>query len=284
MVYRDIRFGVEAGVALIELDRPESMNAFTGQMGQELSEAYRYCDTHDEVRVVVLTGVGEAFCVGADMSSGAETFQNQKDAMPEFSASPVSMPAFEVRKPIIAALNGHAVGLGLTLALQCDLRFVAREGRYGVLQVRRGVMPDALSHWTLPRQVGMARAADILLTGRKFDGLEAVELGIASRALPAADVLFEAMATAREMATQTAPLSVALTKKLLWQSGTLTASETEHAETELHHHLMGKEDAVEGVMAFLERRTPRWTSSVQDDWPEWPEFPANRDGKSSVKE
>lgn len=271
MSYRDIRFDVEEGVAVVCLNRPEAMNTFTGRMGEELGDAYRRCDEDDAIRAVVLTGAGKAFCAGADMTAGAKTFASQREAMPDFSASPVSMAAFEVRKPVIAALNGHAIGIGLTLALQCDLRFVAREGQYGVLQVRRGIMPDGQSHWTLPRLVGLARAADILLTGRKFGGDEAVELGIANRVLPAEEVLPAARATAREIAVETAPLSAAVTKKLLWQSSELTAAEVEYCETELHHHLMGRPDAIEGVMAYLERRVPVWTGSVQNDWPQWPE-------------
>jgi enoyl-CoA hydratase/carnithine racemase len=171
---------------------------------------------------------------------------------------------------VIAALNGHAIGIGLTLALQCDIRIVADEGKYGVLQVRRGVMPDAYAHWTLPRLIGMERAADLLLTGRKVQGAEAVALGLASRHLPADQVLPAALELAREIATESAPLSVAITKRLLWQSPGLGWEEVGRRETELHHHLMGRKDAVEGVMAFLERRTPRWTGSVSKDWPEWP--------------
>jgi enoyl-CoA hydratase/carnithine racemase len=268
--YTDIRFDLEAGVATVTLNRPEQMNSFSGRMGAELGDAYRRCDADDSVRVVVLTGAGSAFCAGADMTAGSETFASREHD-PSFSASPLSMPAWEVRKPVIAALNGHAIGIGLTLALQCDLRFVAREGKYGVLQVRRGVMPDCGAHWTLPRLVGLAKAADILLTGRKFGGDEAVQLGVASRCLPAAEVLPHARATALEMAAQTAPLSVAVTKKLLWQSSALGPEQVERYETQLHHHLMGRSDAAEGVMAFLERRAPEWTSSVRDDWPDWPE-------------
>ena len=248
MEYTDLRFELENGVATLTLNRPEQMNSFSGRMGVELGHAYQRCDKDDSVRAVILTGAGSAFCAGADMTAGSDTFASQ-EADPEFSASPLSLPAWEVRKPVIAALNGHAIGIGLTLALQCDLRFVAREGKYGVLQVRRGVMPDCQAHWSLPRLVGLAKAADILLTGRKFDGDEAVALGIASRCLPAAEVLAHAQATAREIAEQTAPLSVAVTKKLLWESSSLGPKAVERYETDLHHHLMGRPDAVEGVMA-----------------------------------
>jgi len=268
MSYQDIRFEVRDRVAIIELHRPQHLNAYSGRMGEELGDAYRTCDNDDAIRAVVVTGAGKAFCAGADMSMGEDTFAKQESET--FSAAGVDPPAWEVRKPVIAAMNGHAVGIGLTLALQCDMRIVANEGKYGVLQVRRGVMPDAYSHWTLPRLVGMERAADLLLTGRKVGGAEAVVMGIASRALPADEVLPAALEIARDIAINTAPLSVGITKRLLWESLTLTRAEVGHRETELHHHLMGRSDAIEGVVAWLERRPPQWKLSVKNDWPEWP--------------
>jgi len=266
--YRDLRFVLEDGVATVTLHRPEVRNAFGGAMAEELSHAYRRCDDDDEVRAVVLTGTGDAFCTGVDMSPGAGTFGAPETNF--FTASPVRPSAWDIRKPVIAALNGHAVGIGFTLALHCDLRIVAREGKYGVVQVRRGVMPDCGAHWSLPRIVGMERAAWLLLTGRKLTGQEAVDLGLALRALPAAEVLPEALAIAREIAGRAAPLSVAVTKRLLWQSPQLSRGEVERAETELHLHLMGGADAAEGGRAFLERRAPRFTRSVSQDWPAWP--------------
>lgn len=272
MDYTDIELRSEDGIAVITLSRPEQRNAFSGAMGEQLGHAYRRCDADDDVRVVVLTGAGTAFCVGADLAAGAETFgAPDRD---DFSASPVSPPAWAVRKPVIAALNGHAVGLGLTLALQCDLRIAASEGRYGVLQVRRGVMPDAAAHYTLPRIVGMERAAYLLLTGARISGDEAAAMGLVLRAVPAVEVLDEALVIAREIAEQTAPLSVAVTKRLLWQSPQLDAAQVAFMETELHHVLMGAPDAIEGPVAYLERRKPRWTSQVERDWPRWPEPPA----------
>lgn len=268
MSYEDIRFELRDGVALITLHRPEKLNSFSGKMGEALGHAYRTCDDDDGIRAVVLTGAGRAFCAGADMSEGATTFA-QKDSS-DFSAAAVHPPAWEVRKPVIAAINGHAIGLGLTLALQCDVRIMAREGKYGIVQVRRGVMPDAYSHWTLPRLVGMSRAADLLLTGRTFRGDEAGEMGLASRVLPAEEVLPAALELARDLAVNTAPLSVAVCKRLLWESSALTSAQVGQKETELHHHLMGRADAIEGVMAYLERRPPRWKLSVKRDWPDWP--------------
>lgn len=265
----DVIVSVDGSVAVVVLNRPEQRNAFSGRMGELLGEAYRQCDADDDVRAVVVTGTPPAFCAGADMSPGGATFERRTEST--FTASPVDPPAWEVRKPVIAAINGHAVGIGLTLALQADIRIIAEDGKYGVVQVRRGVIPDAMSHWTLPRLAGLATAADVLLTGRLFDGREAHAMGIASRCLPADEVLPAALELARDIAANVAPLSAAISKRLLWESLGRTPAEVERLETELHHHVMGRDDAREGVTAFLERRPPAWTSRVSTDWPdEWP--------------
>jgi enoyl-CoA hydratase/carnithine racemase len=257
------------GVLVATLNRPDTRNAFSGPMGRALGDIYRMADIDNSVRVVVITGTPPAFCAGADFSNGSDVFE-RSDA-PAFSANPVSPPAWRIRKPVIAAVNGHAIGIGFTLTLHCDLRFMALDAKYGIVQVRRGVMPDALSHWTLPRIAGMANAADILLTGRTFTGAEARDLGVASRVLPNDEVLPHAIEVAHDIAVNTAPVSVAVSKRLLWASFGMTADEIDHAETELHHHVMGEADAREGVMAYLERRDPNWTLTVNDNWPEsWP--------------
>lgn len=257
------------GVLVATLNRPDTRNAFSGAMGRALGDVYRMADTDDAVRVVVLTGTPPAFCAGADFSNGSDVFE-RSDA-PAFSANPVNPPAWRIRKPVIAAVNGHAIGVGFTLTLHCDLRFMAYDAKYGIVQVRRGVMPDAMSHWTLPRLVGLANAADILLTGRTFTGAEARDLGVASRVLPNDEVLPHALEVAHDMAVNTAPLSVAVSKRLLWGTFAMTPDEVDRAETDLHHHLMGEPDAREGVMAFLERRDPEWSLTVNNNWPsEWP--------------
>jgi enoyl-CoA hydratase/carnithine racemase len=244
-------------VAVVTLNRPDRLNAFTGRMGDGLGRAYAACDADDDVRAVVVTGAGSGFCAGADMEPGGDTFA--APASDEFTASPVEPPAWEVRKPVLAAINGHAIGIGLTLAMQCDIRLVAEDAKLGFVHVRRGVIPDAHSHWTVPRAVGFARAADLLLTGRTFSGGEAAELGIASRVLAAEDVLPAALDIARDIAVNTAPASVALSKRLLWASRTLDRDEVARLETEYHRQVMGTPDAREGVLAWLERRDPKWT-------------------------
>jgi len=255
------------GVLVATLNRPETRNSFSAAMGRALGSVYEMADTNDSVRVVVITGTPPAFCAGADFSQGADVFERTESA--EFSSNPVNPPAWKIRKPVIAAINGHAIGIGLTLALHCDLRFVARDAKYGIVQVRRGILPDAMSHWTLPRLVGVAKAADILLTGRTFDGTEAVELGIASGVFANDEVLPRALEVAHDIAMNTAPVSVALSKRLLWESFAMTSEQMNQAESDLHVHLMGKADAREGVNSYLERREPQWSLSVNKDYPEF---------------
>jgi len=244
-------------------------------MVEPLAELYRRCDEDDAIRAVVLTGAGRAFCSGADMSDAARTFDvSDSGGFEGFSAAAIDFPAFRIRKLVIAAVNGHAIGVGLSLALQCDLRIFAEEGRYGLVQVRRGVLGDAYSHWTLVRLVGIARAAEILLTGRTFPGSELDRLGIASRMLPAAEVLPAALEIARDTAIHAAPLSVACSKRLLWESFELRPEQVEQRETELHKHLMPKPDAIEGPVAHLEKRRPEWRLRVSRDWPGSPAQPS----------
>ncbi|MFG1795166.1 enoyl-CoA hydratase/isomerase family protein [Nocardia sp. NPDC049149] len=262
----EVRAQVEDGVAVLTLHRPEHRNAFTKKMGAALGEYYRAFDADDAVRVVVLTGTPPAFCAGADLSGAEDTFAAADAAT--FSASPVSPPAFDLRKPVIAAMNGHAIGIGFTLAMQADIRLVAADAAYAVPQVRFGMVPDAMSHWTIPHLVGAAAAADIMLTGRRLDGAEVVRLGLASRCLPAAEVLPAAMAMARDIATYVAPMSAALCKKLLWDTARHGYSPAQVAalETDLHHRVMGTPDAAEGVRAYLARREPHWSARVSEEW------------------
>ncbi|MEU4332858.1 enoyl-CoA hydratase/isomerase family protein [Nonomuraea dietziae] len=256
----DIRVEVDsAGVAVITLDGAERLNTLSGTALRDLGAAYRRCDSDDEVRAVVLTGAGRAFCAGADLSARARSFDTPVDG---FTASPVRPPAWRVRKLVIAAINGHAIGLGLTLALQCDVRFVAEEAKLAIPQVRRGMIGDAQSHFTLRHAVGLAVAADMLLTGRTLTGREAADRGIAGRALPAADVLPTTLELAREVATEANPASVALSKRLLWADLDLDAVERE--ETRAHLALLGTDDALEGAAAWRERRPPKWAAKAGD--------------------
>src|SRR6476661_7904183 len=156
MTYRTILFEVADGVATITLNRPAQRNAFGDGMGDELADAYRRSDEDPTIRAVVLTGTPPAFCSGADLADGGATFRKRDEAT--FSARGLEMRAWDIRKPVIAAVNGHAIGIGFTMTLQCDIRFFAADAKYGIVQVRRGVVGDGYSHWTLPRIAGMSGA------------------------------------------------------------------------------------------------------------------------------
>jgi enoyl-CoA hydratase/carnithine racemase len=257
----DVVVSTSDGVALITLNRPDRLNVFSGGMGKLLSAAYRRCDEDEDIRAVVVTGAGRAFCAGADMTPEANTFGQVSEG---FSASPIDPPAWQLRKPVIAAINGHAIGIGFTIAMQCDIRYVAADAKLAIAQVRRGALGDACSHWTVPHTTSLAVAADILLTGRTFLGDEAARLGLVSRALPADEVLPAAMATAQDIAKNTAPLSVALSKRLLWKDTGIDA--VRDLETLYHRLIFGGDDAREGPLAWMERREPQWTSSVSAEW------------------
>lgn len=244
-------------IAIVRLNRPERLNAFTPSMARELSAAYTQLDADDRIRVIVLTGTGRAFCSGADLGAGDGTFASPSTG--GFTASPVT-PAFDLGTPVIAAVNGHAIGIGLTLALHADVRIVALEGKYAIPQVRLGMVPDAVSHWTLPRLVGASIAAELMLSGRRFDGADAQRWGLASRALPGDQVLGSALELADEIATYSSPRSTRLSKRILWESlvNGHGPHQVEVAETQAHLELMGSRDATEGVAAFLDQRPPRW--------------------------
>lgn len=249
----------DVGVAVLTLDGADRLNAFSGETAEALSDAYRRCDADDAIRAVVLTGAGRAFCAGADMSADARSFDSPDAG---FSASPVQPPAWRVRKLVIAAINGPAIGIGLTLALQCDIRLVAEAAKLAVPQVRRGTVGDCAVHYTLRHAVGLAIAADVLLTGRTFTGRDAADLGIASRALPADEVLPAALELARDVAVNANPASVAYSKRLLWAAQNV--DEVAEAETTVHLKLMGGRDAAEGPAAWREQRAPQWRSKASE--------------------
>lgn len=262
-----LRLEVVDNVALITLNRPDSMNSLTGALIEGLGTAYRLCDADDEVRVIVVTGAGRAFCTGADMSGGASTFDGT--VWSDVNSCPLSMQAWEVRKPVIAACNGHAIGAGLGLAMQADMRVFADEGKYGFLQSRRGVVADFAIEFVLPRLVGFERAFELLVRAPRLSGVEAQAWGLAGRSVPTERVLDTALELARDIASHCAPLATGLHKQLLWRGLGMSLHELAALESRALNHTMRTADAVEGGMAFAERRRPRWTGSVNEDWPAW---------------
>lgn len=262
MGYETILLGVTEGVATITLNRPERMNAWNGTMAAELSDALQACNENDDVRAIVLTGAGRAFCAGADLSRGGETFAGREGAAER--ARPVY--PWEIDKPVIAAINGHAIGVGITYPMMCDVRLVAADAKIQFAFVRRGVIPELASHVIVARVVGLSNAADLLLSGRVILGAEAAELGLASRALPAGDVLPAALERAREF-RNAAPVSVAVSKRLLWEGLTASVPDMQRRENPLFAWIGNQTDAREGVVSFLERRPPEWKLSVKRDRP-----------------
>ena len=269
MGYRSIQFEKYGHVGLIKLNQPQIKNAFSAEMGREWSEAYRHCESDDDIHVVVVTGNGRAFCAGADMSDGGATFDAPNAQIDNFSSCPIDPQPWNMRKLVLAAVNGHAIGLGLSLAMQCDIRIFADEGKYGFLQVRRGVISDGCSHLLLPYLVGQEKAIELLVGGRLIDGQEAIRIGLASRSLPSAEVLEQTMAMAEEFATHCSPIAMALGKQLVWRSHKKDLIAMERAESELLKGMMGSADAIEGGVAFIEKRQPVWQTNLNDSWPRW---------------
>ena len=259
--YRTILVEVDGGVALVTLNRPEQLNAFTPRMGRELGHAFTRLDAAEEVRAIVVTGAGRAFCAGAALDDEGSTFQG---GAPEEELGPPAseLCPWEMATPILAAINGPAVGLGLTYPMQWDIRLAAEDAKLGFVFTRRGLVPEANSSWLLSRTVGASRALELLLTGRTFTGAEAAEMGLVARALPAAQVLDATLDLARDMAANTAPASVAVTKRLFYeQLASPDRAGSRAVERAAFAWLVGQPDAKEGITSFLERRPPEWRMS-----------------------
>ncbi len=271
MAYEAILLDVKDKVATITLNRPERLNAWNGQMAGELGEALGECNDNDEVRAVVVTGAGRAFCAGADLRGGRDTFGGRErragQAQAQTQQRRRNLLPYQIDKPVIAAINGHAVGVGLTYPMLCDIRIVAENAKLQFAFVRRGVIPELASHVTVARVVGFSNAADLLLTGRIVLGKEAAELGLASQALPADQVLPAALEKARDVANA-APVSVAISKRLLWESLSPSIEEMQRREGPLFAWTGNQPDSREGVVSFLEKRAPEWKLSVARDKPE----------------
>ncbi|MEZ0075323.1 enoyl-CoA hydratase-related protein [Planotetraspora sp. GP83] len=284
--YSEITYELDGHIATITLRRPERLNAFTQEMARELVDAFDRADTDDEVRVVVITGGGRAFCAGADLSSGGSTFDLDTrpdeepapetiDGVPRDVGGVVSLRVAAMLKPVIAAINGPAVGVGVTMTLPMDIRLAAESARFGFVFARRGLVPEAASSWFLPRVVGIAQAMEWVATGRVFGAEEARAGGLVSRVYPDADLLPAAYALAAEIAENASPVAVAVSRRLLW--GMLGAAgpwEAHRLDSKAIYELGGSADVAEGVTAFLEKRPARFPSRVSTDVPDgiprWP--------------
>ncbi|HEY6418470.1 MAG TPA: enoyl-CoA hydratase-related protein [Candidatus Binataceae bacterium] len=272
MGYEQILVDIKDKIATITFNRPEKLNAYTGQMGAELQRAFGELDGNDDVRVIVVTGAGRAFCAGADLSTaGGATFDRSRrqEAQPGQEERHAIRP-WNMKKPIIAAINGPAVGVGITLPMQWDIRVAAESARIGFVFVRRGVLPEALSTWLLPRIIGIARANELLMSGRIINAREALEFGIVSHVWPDAEFMAKTRELALDIAQNTAPVSVAITKRLIY--GLLGENEAEKAQgldTRAFVWSGKQPDAREGVTSFLEKRKPAWKMKPSKDFPDF---------------
>ena len=277
----DISTEVADGVLTITLDRPDKLNAFTGRMMHELIETFDRADADDDVRVVIVTGAGRGFCAGADLSAGGSTFdigaraEEVGVAADERGANRdggglVSLRIFASTKPVIAAINGPAVGVGVTMTLPMDIRLASESARFGFVFTRRGVVPEACSSWFLPRLVGIAQAQEWVLTGRVFDAQEALRGGLVRSVHPPDELLPAAQAIAREIVESTAPVSVALSRQMLWRM--LGADHPMEAHKVDSRGIVARgasDDAKEGVMSFLEKRPAAFPMRVSDGMPDF---------------
>ena len=274
MSYEEIRYAVEDRIATITLDRPERMNAFTAKMCIELLRAFDEADADDDVRAVVVTGAGRAFCAGADLGSGGDTFDSKAQGFQDTidthrdGGGLVSLKIYSLKKPVIAAINGPAVGVGITMTLPMDIRIAATGAKMGFVFARRGIVPEAASSWFLPRLVGMERAAEWVYNGRVFDAAEAHEAKLVSRVVAPDQVLPTALGLAREIADNTSAVSVALARQLMWRMLGAPSPLDAHKIDSKSIFFMGRSaDAYEGVSAFLQKRPAKFTMRPSSDMP-----------------
>jgi enoyl-CoA hydratase/carnithine racemase len=273
MDFETITYEVADSVLTITLNRPKRLNAFTAQMGRDLIDAFDASDADDDVRAVIVTGAEPAFCAGADLGGGGETFDwrdvQTEDAVPRDTGGVVSLRIFSSLKPVIAAINGPAVGVGITMTLPMDIRMAATDAKIGFVFARRGIVPEACSSWFLPRIVGISRAMEWVATGRLFEAKEALDGGLLRSTHRSHKLLEAARELAAEIAGNTAPVSVALGRRLLWDMlGAPHPMDAHRADSRAMFSRGQSADAREGVISFLEKRPAVFSDKVSDGLPD----------------
>lgn len=264
---------ISNGVMVLTLNRPDKLNAYTAQMGNEIAMAFEQASENDNVRVIIVTGAGRGFCAGADISGGADSFgagaAHVFDRQPSPKASRHFIDAiFSCKKPSIAAINGPAVGVGLTLTLPMDIRIVADGVKLGFIFTRRGLVPEAGSAWFLPRLVGVSQALRWCLSGAMIGPHEALSAGLVSEVLPGEILLARAHEIAREIADNTSPVATAITRQMLWRSvGEESPLALLDVDAMINRQLGASPDVTEGVQAFIERRAPNFPGKASTDMP-----------------
>jgi enoyl-CoA hydratase/carnithine racemase len=276
MPYETILYDAADGILTLTLNRPDRLNAFTNTMAQELIDAFDRADADDAIRVVIVTGAGRGFCAGADLAAGGATFDHAAlgggkdidDPSIRDTGGTVTLRIFRSLKPVIAAVNGPAVGIGVTMQLAMDIRMASEDARFGFVFARRGIVPEAASAWFLPRIVGLPLALEWCFTGRVFPASEALAGGLVRSVHAAGDLLPAARALAREIADNTAPVSVALTRQMLWRMASAGDPMDAHRIDSRAIFARGASaDAAEGVTSFLEKRVARYPNRVSTDMP-----------------
>jgi enoyl-CoA hydratase/carnithine racemase len=273
MSYEQITTELADRVLTITLNRPDRLNAWTETMCRELLAALDEADAHDEVRAIVVTGAGRGFCAGADLERGGETFdwreREREGEAPRDNGGIFTLRVFESKKPVIAAINGPAVGVGATMTLPMDVRLASEDAKLGFVFARRGIVPEACSSWFLPRVVGISQAMEWVATGRVFSAQEALAGGLVRSIHSAGELLDAAYALAREIADNTAPVSVALARRLMWTMlGAEHPMEAHKADSRAMFARGKSDDAREGVTSFLEKRPAEFPDKVSAGLPE----------------
>jgi enoyl-CoA hydratase/carnithine racemase len=282
MNYETIKYEVENNILTLTLNRPDKLNAFTGQMMDELISAFDNAGKDDEVRII-MTGAGRGFCAGADLSSGSNTFnrdvRNNKGDETDHKKDPewmrdgggrTTLSIFDCPKPIIAAINGPAVGVGVTMTLPMDIRLASEDAKFGFVFARRGLVPEAASSWFLPRLVGISKALEWTYSGKVFSAQEAKEGGLIRSVHKPEELLEEAKSIANEIIQNTSSVSVSLTRQMLWRMlGADHPMEAHKVDSRFIYELGRGDDAKEGVNSFLEKRPPEFPNKVSKDMPEY---------------
>ena len=286
MAYEQILYEVADQVLTITLNRPDKLNAFTATMQREMMDAFDRADRDDGIRAIIVTGAGRAFCAGADLSSGADTFDRDArrgairrlaDGRVDYSdpnardgGGQVTLRIFKCLKPVIAAVNGPAVGIGVTMQLAMDIRIASEAARFGFVFSQRGIVPEAASSWFLPRIVGISQALEWCYTGRVFPAQEALAGRLVSKVVPGDELLPTARALAREIASKTAPVSIALIRQMMWRMlGADDPMEAHKVDSRGIYTRGRSEDVKEGVMSFLEKRPANFKNKISSDMPDF---------------
>ena len=282
MNFETIKYEVKDKILTITLNRPDRLNAFTGQMMNDLISAFDSASNDDEVRVVIVTGEGRGFCAGADLGAGEATFNRDENPRAKKTddednlewlrdgGGRTTLAIYDCSKPIIAAINGPAVGVGVTMTLPMDIRLASEEAKFGFVFARRGLVPEAASSWFLPRIVGISKSLEWTFSGKVFDAEEALKGGLIRSVHSKDSLLDEAKKIANEIIENTSPVSVSMTRQMLWKMlGADHPMEAHKVDSRAIYELGKGEDTKEGVNSFLEKRPPEFPSKVSKDMPDF---------------